>query len=85
MLGHVYEKVKTDKYDDEDMMEDEEEAESTWARTNTTIDEFILWKKDLAPNQRDPRANTIKNWIEISKAVSVPFVSLILPFSNTSA
>lgn len=76
-VGHVYEKVKQDRYDDDEDIMEEEEAESVpWNRTKTTIDQFILWKKDLAPNKEDPRINTLQNWIEISKAVSIPFCFL---------
>lgn len=81
-LGHVYEKVKRDRYDDEDMIDEEEEAESVpWTKTNTTIDQFTLWKKDSAPIKEDPRINALQSWIDISKAVRI-FLSVRFSLSN---
>lgn len=48
----------------------QEEEQVPWTKTNKTIDEFILWKKDTAPSAKDPRINALNRWIEISEAVS---------------
>jgi hypothetical protein len=51
--------------------EEEEEAESQpWVKANTTVEEFILWKKDTAPNSQDPRINALHSWIDISQTVN---------------
>lgn len=68
LLGHVWEKAAKDEYDD--MEEDQEEEIQPWTRTNTTIEEFILWKKDTAPNPEDARINALHSWIDISQTVS---------------
>ncbi len=50
---------------------DVDNIESTpWTKTDTHFEEFILWKKDTAPNSKDPRINAIHDWIEISQAVN---------------
>lgn len=73
-LGLVYEKMSSDRYqdeEDEEMAEaDDEEKVPSWTRTDTSIQEFILWKKDTAPNAQDPRIHALDKWIDISEAVS---------------
>lgn len=60
-----------DSYDDD---VDPMEVDNTpWTKTNTELSEFILWKKDTAPNKKDPRINSIQSWIDISQAVR-PFL-----------
>lgn len=50
---------------------DEDNVESApWTKTNTEVEEFILWRKDKAPDAQDPRINAIHNWIDISQAVN---------------
>lgn len=58
------------------MEEVDEEGNTTetipWTKnTNKTIEEFILWKKDTAPNVEDPRINALDKWIDISEAVGL--------------
>ncbi|KAI8997019.1 hypothetical protein BDB01DRAFT_892625 [Pilobolus umbonatus] len=68
--GHIYTKEE-EEIDDMDDMEymDEDEKSSVWKKRETTIDEFILWKKDTAPSQHDPRKIALKNWIDLSKSI----------------
>ena len=43
-----------------------------WTKnTNKTIEEFILWKKDTAPNVEDARISALDKWIDISEAVGL--------------
>ncbi|CEP18841.1 hypothetical protein [Parasitella parasitica] len=71
----VYEKI-LDRYEDdedEEMEEADEENASEnipWKKTNKVIHEFILWKKDTAPDAEDARINALGKWIDISEAVS---------------
>jgi hypothetical protein len=50
-------------------MDEEVLDSSVWKKTNTTIDEFILWRKDNAPEKDDPRHQVLEDWIDLSKAV----------------
>ncbi|KAK4513626.1 uncharacterized protein ATC70_005630 [Mucor velutinosus] len=75
----VYEKMSSDRYQDEEDEEmeetDDEEAQEkmpSWTRTDKSIQEFILWKKDTAPNAQDPRISALDKWIDISKAIHEP-------------
>lgn len=50
---------------------DEDNVETMpWTKTNTEVEEFILWKKDNAPDAKDPRISAIHNWIDISQVVN---------------
>lgn len=40
------------------------------SRSTTTVNSFILWKKDVAPSPTDPRLNAIESWINIADLVS---------------
>lgn len=73
-VGHVWEKKPTDHYNDEE----EEDETSTWSKTNITIEEFMLWKKDRAPNAQDPRINTLNNWMDITQTVCIKIASAVL-------
>ncbi|KAL7309919.1 hypothetical protein PS15m_010741 [Mucor circinelloides] len=72
----VYEKMSSDRYQDEEdeEMEDEEDEDKvpSWTKTDKSIDKFILWKKDTAPNAEDPRINALDKWIGISEAIHEP-------------
>ncbi|CAO3615740.1 unnamed protein product [Mucor hiemalis] len=74
--GHIWEKDVLDSYEDEDMDEDNVET-MPWTKTNTEVEEFILWKKDNAPDAKDPRISAIHNWIDISQVIhtSIPLPS----------
>lgn len=56
-------------YDDEEMDEEDKASNTPWVKTNTTIDEFILWKKDTAPSQQDPRVYALNHWMEMAQTV----------------
>ncbi|GAA5796722.1 ribonuclease H2, subunit C [Helicostylum pulchrum] len=84
VLGHVWEKNVTESYDDEEEEEVDEEdraSNTPWVKTNTTIDEFILWKKDTAPNKQDPRINALNNWMDITQTIHEP---IPLPTTTTT-
>lgn len=51
--------------------EEEEEIRETWIKTSTTIDNFLLWKKDTQPNKDDPRINAVQHWLDISQIVNI--------------
>ncbi|KAL9551807.1 hypothetical protein MBANPS3_004078 [Mucor bainieri] len=76
----VYEKTSSDRYEDGDedqVMEeadddDQEEKVSAWTRTDKSIHEFILWKKDTAPSAHDPRIHALDEWIDIAEAIHEP-------------
>lgn len=59
--GHVW--IKDTKE------EKEEEEQMKWKKSNTIVDEFILWKKDRAPDKKDARIRAVENWLNISQAV----------------
>lgn len=70
--------MSSDRYldeEDEEMEEADDEGVQekvpSWTRTDTSVQEFILWKKDTAPNTQDPRINALDKWIDISEAVSI--------------
>ncbi|CAO3685452.1 unnamed protein product [Rhizopus stolonifer] len=67
--GHVW--VKETGYEEEEE-EEEEYKQATWKKTNTTIDEFILWKKDRAPDKQDYRIKALENWLDISQSIHEP-------------
>ncbi|KAI9477791.1 MAG: hypothetical protein EXX96DRAFT_608432 [Benjaminiella poitrasii] len=74
--GYVWKKSFDDHYSDE--ADDGEKQENTiWTKTDKTINEFILWKKDTSPNSQDPRINALHDWVEISQAIFVK--KLIVP------
>ncbi|KAI8084019.1 uncharacterized protein B0P05DRAFT_41334 [Gilbertella persicaria] len=60
--GQVWTKQEEDE-------EEDEEENKVWHKSNITIQDFILWKKDTAPDTQDPRINALKQWIPISQAV----------------
>lgn len=69
--------MSSDRYldeEDEEMQEadeeEQEEKEPSWTRTDISVQEFILWKKDTAPSAQDPRICALDTWIDISEAVS---------------
>lgn len=74
LTGQVYEKMSSDRYQDEEDEEMEDESDEdkvpSWTKTDKSIEKFILWKKDTAPNAEDPRINALDKWIDISEAVS---------------
>ncbi|KAI9359845.1 ribonuclease H2, subunit C [Pilaira anomala] len=80
-LGHVWEKnISMDYHYDEEEMDEEDKASNTpWVKTDTTIDEFILWKKDTAPNQQDPRIYALNHWMEMAQTIHE---SIPLPTTN---
>ncbi|ORZ17821.1 hypothetical protein BCR42DRAFT_450376 [Absidia repens] len=43
-----------------------------WSRSTTTVDSFILWKKDVAPSPMDPRLNAIESWMNIADMIHKP-------------
>lgn len=63
--GHVW--IKETAYEEE---EEEEDKQAIWKKTSTTVDEFILWKKDRAPDKQDDRIKALENWLDISQSVS---------------
>ncbi|KAG2204998.1 hypothetical protein INT47_002622 [Mucor saturninus] len=67
-IGNVWEKKLSD--DDINNEDDETEEKSTWIKSDKTIEEFILWKKDAAPNPQDPRINSLHSWLDISQTVN---------------
>ncbi|KAG2192855.1 hypothetical protein INT46_010882, partial [Mucor plumbeus] len=78
-IGQVFEKIPSDDYSDEDEVMDEVDEEGNtsetipWTKnTNKTIEEFILWKKDTAPNVEDARISALDKWIDISEAIHEP-------------
>lgn len=79
--GHLWEKDVVDSFEDEAMDEDNVES-APWTKTNTEVEEFILWRKDKAPDAQDPRINAIHNWIDISQAIHT---SIPLPSSAASS
>lgn len=66
-LGHVWKKSLD--YNDQEDDDEETEEKSTWIKTDITVKDFTLWKKDTAPNAQDPRINAIQNWLDISQTV----------------
>lgn len=72
ILGHLWERDVVDSFEDEAMTEDNVES-APWTKTNTEVEEFILWRKDKAPEAQDPRISAIHNWIDISQAVNTGY------------
>ncbi|KAI9277107.1 ribonuclease H2, subunit C [Phascolomyces articulosus] len=69
--GHIWQYVQTpnpDQLDDET-----EEPEPRLIKKSTEhISQFILWKKDKAPNDQDARIKAIEDWHNITDAVHEP-------------
>lgn len=64
--GHVFKK---------DMFVDEQDQKESmpWKKTDTVINDYILWKKDTAPDKQDARIKAIESWLDISRAVEYTF------------
>ncbi|KAI7902808.1 ribonuclease H2, subunit C [Cokeromyces recurvatus] len=76
--GFVWKRSINNEYNDEDLQEERLEN-MNWIKTDKTIDKFILWKKDTAPDSQDSRINALHNWIDISQAMNEP-----IPLPNKS-
>lgn len=65
--GHVWKKHSEQR--------EEEEDQESWIKSKETapISKFVLWKKDYAPSDQDPRIKALESWFDISEAVSEPF------------
>ncbi|KAI8376775.1 hypothetical protein BD560DRAFT_367456 [Blakeslea trispora] len=64
--GHVW------YQDTEEELELKKESTAEWHRSKTSISEFILWKKDHAPDPKDPRIHALQSWIPLAQTIHEP-------------
>ncbi|CAO3650486.1 unnamed protein product [Cunninghamella echinulata] len=78
--GNVWKQVKKTNEDTMDYNEDYVDTEDDnnkdqnieWIRTDKKIDDFILWKKDIAPPSDDPRLNALDSWLDMADLIHQP-------------
>ncbi|KAI8361813.1 hypothetical protein EDC96DRAFT_224704 [Choanephora cucurbitarum] len=64
--GHVWYR------ETEEELELKEESIAEWHKSNTTVSELILWKKDQLPDPQDPRIHSLHSWVSLSQAIHEP-------------
>ncbi|CAO3653204.1 unnamed protein product [Cunninghamella blakesleeana] len=87
MKGYVWKQVKKINednmdYDDDYIDVNIKDADIEWIRTNKTVDDFILWKKDIIPLQNDPRFNALESWLDMSDLIHQPIPLNQEPLDN---
>ncbi|KAI9307838.1 hypothetical protein BJ944DRAFT_228282 [Cunninghamella echinulata] len=78
--GNIWKQVKKTNEDtmdyDEDYVDTEEDNNKDqnieWIRTDKNIDDFILWKKDIAPPSDDPRLIALDSWLDMADLIHQP-------------
>ncbi|KAI8144907.1 hypothetical protein BJV82DRAFT_667448 [Fennellomyces sp. T-0311] len=52
--------------------EEEEQSPKLVKRSRPAVSRFVLWKKDTAPSDQDPRLKVIKDWHNVTDAIHEP-------------
>ncbi|KAI9011923.1 ribonuclease H2, subunit C [Phycomyces nitens] len=74
--GHLWaqeESMDHPEYDDEeDEDEDYEKKARKFSKIGNSLESFVLWKKDSAPNEKDPRLVALDSWFDIAQVIHSP-------------
>ncbi|CDH58317.1 predicted protein [Lichtheimia corymbifera JMRC:FSU:9682] len=53
--------------------EKDDDDQHVWVKQKASkIDRFVLWKKDTAPSDQDPRLKSIENWLNVAECIHEP-------------
>ncbi|KAL0077525.1 ribonuclease H2, subunit C [Phycomyces blakesleeanus] len=59
-------------YDDEDEDEDSEKQSRKFSKVGNSLESFVLWKKDRAPDEKDARLVALESWFAIAQVIHAP-------------